>query len=316
MLLRRSVRFCLAIFGSIPENYLSGTQSLPLRQDSRPYQLRDGDVLQLGVDYQGGSEDIYKSVKIKIEYARHRPKTHERANNDPQRPTSQTVAYVHLLCLVFHPLIHSLGLFSVTVRRAFFIAPCSHAFHYKFIRPLLEKHASAFFCTLCRSFADLNENIDWEDMAGAAPSAPHILHTISVCQLASPAPLARDGAETEAEGDVLDHHRPRRSRPPFRTDGQILRSRPWTPSSMRRRVSTMGFVTRGLGFGLPLPGKRDYGSEGSAEGVVLAGTSIDPDPRMYSSWYRVHGRRCITAPPFHVFSSSYTISIAILRSAC
>ncbi|KAG6808725.1 hypothetical protein H0H92_003097 [Tricholoma furcatifolium] len=32
--------------------------------------MKDGDVLQLGVDYQGGAEDIYKSVKIKIELGR------------------------------------------------------------------------------------------------------------------------------------------------------------------------------------------------------------------------------------------------------
>ena len=38
--------------------------------ESRPYQIKDGDILQLGVDYQGGAEDIYKSVKIKIELGR------------------------------------------------------------------------------------------------------------------------------------------------------------------------------------------------------------------------------------------------------
>ena len=28
------------------------------------------DILQLGVDYQGGPEDIYKSVKIRVEIGR------------------------------------------------------------------------------------------------------------------------------------------------------------------------------------------------------------------------------------------------------
>lgn len=37
---------------------------------SRPYAIKDGDVIQLGVDYQGGAEDIYKSVKIRIEVGR------------------------------------------------------------------------------------------------------------------------------------------------------------------------------------------------------------------------------------------------------
>jgi hypothetical protein len=38
--------------------------------ESKPFQIKDGDILQLGVDYQGGAEDIYKSVKIKIELGR------------------------------------------------------------------------------------------------------------------------------------------------------------------------------------------------------------------------------------------------------
>jgi pSer/pThr/pTyr-binding forkhead associated (FHA) protein len=38
--------------------------------NSRPHQIKDGDILQLGVDYQGGAEDIYKSVKIRVELGR------------------------------------------------------------------------------------------------------------------------------------------------------------------------------------------------------------------------------------------------------
>jgi hypothetical protein len=42
----------------------------PANTESRPYLIKDGDILQLGVDYQGGTEDIYKSVKIRIEVGR------------------------------------------------------------------------------------------------------------------------------------------------------------------------------------------------------------------------------------------------------
>ena len=38
--------------------------------ESRPYPLRDGDILQLGVDYQGGTEEIYKCVKMRVELNR------------------------------------------------------------------------------------------------------------------------------------------------------------------------------------------------------------------------------------------------------
>jgi E3 ubiquitin-protein ligase DMA1/2 len=56
----------------------------------------------------------------------------------------------------------STGLFSVTIRQALFIAPCSHTFHYKCIRPLLESHHPAFSCPLCRTFADLEEDVEVE----------------------------------------------------------------------------------------------------------------------------------------------------------
>ncbi|TFL01164.1 hypothetical protein BDV98DRAFT_91334 [Pterulicium gracile] len=39
-------------------------------QESRGFVVRDGDVVQLGVDYQGGTEDIYKCVKIRVEIGR------------------------------------------------------------------------------------------------------------------------------------------------------------------------------------------------------------------------------------------------------
>ena len=38
--------------------------------ESKPFPIKDGDVLQLGVDYQGGLEDVYKCVKLRIELGR------------------------------------------------------------------------------------------------------------------------------------------------------------------------------------------------------------------------------------------------------
>ena len=51
-------------------------------------------------------------------------------------------------------------LFSVTVHQALFIAPCSHVFHYKCIRPMLNMHHPGFSCPLCRTFANLEEDVE------------------------------------------------------------------------------------------------------------------------------------------------------------
>ena len=50
--------------------FLNHVRLSPANSESRPYQMKDGDILQLGVDYQGGAEDIYKSVKIRVEVGR------------------------------------------------------------------------------------------------------------------------------------------------------------------------------------------------------------------------------------------------------
>lgn len=50
--------------------FLNHVRLSPANSESRPHQIKDGDILQLGVDYQGGTEDIYKSVKIRLEIGR------------------------------------------------------------------------------------------------------------------------------------------------------------------------------------------------------------------------------------------------------
>ena len=49
---------------SSSDTFFNHGRPSPLNQESRPIQLKDEDILRLGVDYQGGAEDIYKRVKI------------------------------------------------------------------------------------------------------------------------------------------------------------------------------------------------------------------------------------------------------------
>lgn len=51
----------------------------------------------------------------------------------------------------------------MTICQSLFIAPCSHVFHYKCIRPLLALHHPGFSCPVCRSFADLEADVETED---------------------------------------------------------------------------------------------------------------------------------------------------------
>ncbi|KAG5459034.1 MAG: hypothetical protein BJ554DRAFT_631, partial [Olpidium bornovanus] len=48
--------------------------------------------------------------------------------------------------------------------QALFVAPCSHAFHYKCARQLLVNWP-AFTCPLCRTFADLEASVSTDNLA-------------------------------------------------------------------------------------------------------------------------------------------------------
>ncbi|KAH6909753.1 cytoplasmic protein [Coprinopsis sp. MPI-PUGE-AT-0042] len=147
--------------------FLNHIRLSPANTESKPFQLKDGDILQLGVDYQGGTEDIYKSVKIRLELGREWQATANAFNTNAIKslkalagPLAQASKSSST-----RPLKTQLGdccicLFPVAIRQSLFITPCSHTFHYKCIRPLLESHHPGFCCPLCRTFADLEEDVE------------------------------------------------------------------------------------------------------------------------------------------------------------
>lgn len=148
--------------------------------ESKPFAIKDGDVVQLGVDYQGGTEEIYRCVKMRVELNRGWQREANQFNVNAFRqlralqgtplsppttddkgksasatlPTNRQSVSVTDCCIC---------LFSVTVCQALFIAPCSHVFHYKCIRPLLNLHHPGFSCPLCRTFADLDADVEEDE---------------------------------------------------------------------------------------------------------------------------------------------------------
>ncbi|KAI0300549.1 hypothetical protein B0F90DRAFT_1723865 [Multifurca ochricompacta] len=203
--------------------FLNHVRLSAANQDSRPFELKDGDTLQLGVDYQGGTEDIYKCVRIRVEIGREWQASANAFNTNALRQLKS-------LATANTPVVSKsvekksapksgfsdccICLFSVTIQQALFIAPCSHAFHYKCIRPLLETHHPAFSCPLCRTFANLEEDVEVDaasiDLDGGAaegePLAPAALPEDAEMLLLSPnlgrERGERDGAETEVEPEM------------------------------------------------------------------------------------------------------------------
>ncbi|KAI0674204.1 hypothetical protein C8Q78DRAFT_967245 [Trametes maxima] len=204
-------RFFIRDTKSSSGTFLNHVRLSPANNESRPHELKDGDLLQLGVDYQGGTEDIYKCVKIKVEVGREWQNHTNPFNANalkqlkaiaipPTSASGKKVAAKSALpdCCIC--------LFGVTIHQALFIAPCSHAFHYKCIRPLLEAHHPAFSCPLCRTFADLEEDVEVEvDPELDAHSIVETSAAISAIAVAATVvgdrPNTGDGSSRERERD-------------------------------------------------------------------------------------------------------------------
>ncbi|KAL8694464.1 MAG: hypothetical protein Q9218_000876 [Villophora microphyllina] len=134
--------------------------------ESRPYPVNDGDVVQLGIDFRGGEEMIFRCVKIRCEINRGWQKslnnfnvaTHKRllGKAGPKKDADTTSAHSSecAICLM-----------SIAPCQALFVAPCSHVWHYKCIRQLLNDHRTypGFLCPNCRAMADLEADVDGED---------------------------------------------------------------------------------------------------------------------------------------------------------
>ncbi|KAJ9658086.1 hypothetical protein H2198_003924 [Neophaeococcomyces mojaviensis] len=144
-------------------------------QESRLYPIKDGDIVQLGIDFRGGEEMIFRCVKIRIECNRSwqkKPNTFNKTRQAQLRglASDQPAAGKNdgecTICLG-----------NVLPCQALFIAPCAHIWHYKCIRPVLEGRSyPQFQCPNCRAYSDLEADVDvdmddWNEEEEDAPDA-------------------------------------------------------------------------------------------------------------------------------------------------
>ncbi|KAJ3724381.1 hypothetical protein C8R42DRAFT_448470 [Lentinula raphanica] len=164
-----AVKFFIKDTKSSSGTFLNHVRLSPANTESRPYQIKDGDILQLGVDYQGGSEDIYKSVRIRVEIGREWQSGANKFNTTAIKNLKSLAQAVSQTGPPGASKSKAVGLpdcciclFPIAVNQALFISPCSHSFHYKCIRPMIEIHHPSWSCPMCRSYADLEADVEVE----------------------------------------------------------------------------------------------------------------------------------------------------------
>jgi len=130
--------------------------------------VNDGDIVQLGIDFKGGEEMIFRCVKMRLELNRgwqnklntFNMATHKRLRNMTAGNANTSGAYSQDC---------SICLNSIAPCQCLFVAPCSHTWHYKCIRSLLASPSyPIFICPNCRAAADLEAEVEdpeeWEQL--------------------------------------------------------------------------------------------------------------------------------------------------------
>ncbi|KAI8335028.1 SMAD/FHA domain-containing protein [Chlamydoabsidia padenii] len=126
--------------GSSSGTFVNRARLGPANTSSGPYIIQDGDLIQLGVDYKGGVQPMYRAVRIRFEV--------DRTPTLQQQTAFSRVAFQVQECCIC--------LYSMGPGQALFITPCSHIYHYRCLRPILTQNFPGFSCPLCRTYSDLD----------------------------------------------------------------------------------------------------------------------------------------------------------------
>ncbi|TEY46944.1 hypothetical protein BOTCAL_0310g00130 [Botryotinia calthae] len=142
--------------------------------ESKPFPVNDGDIVQLGIDFKGGEEMIFRCVKIRVELNKgwqtgpssFNVQSHKRLrelNNNLKKQAAGGSSSSSQDC--------SICLGPIAPCQSLFVAPCSHTWHYKCIRVVINGPTwPHFICPNCRTVADLEAELDepdgdWEELA-------------------------------------------------------------------------------------------------------------------------------------------------------
>lgn len=126
---------------------------------SKDFLLKDGDILQLGLDFRGGAEEIYRCVKMRVELN----KSWRRKANAFNKEAIQKMKALQKMTSGTELEDCSICLSKIKACQAVFIAPCSHSWHFKCIRQLVSKTYPQFVCPNCRAVCDLEADLDSDD---------------------------------------------------------------------------------------------------------------------------------------------------------
>ncbi|KAF4262193.1 hypothetical protein KXV68_008963 [Aspergillus fumigatus] len=127
---------------------------------SRLYTIKDGDIVQLGIDFRGGEEMIFRCVRIRIECNR----SWQQQPNEFNKNTASLIKNLGKGETADYSGCRECSICLGSVLRPYqclFMAACAHVWHYKCISRLIHTPEYPMFqCPNCRAYTDLSAEVD------------------------------------------------------------------------------------------------------------------------------------------------------------
>ncbi|KAF9891795.1 hypothetical protein FE257_003276 [Aspergillus nanangensis] len=127
---------------------------------SRLYTVKDGDIVQLGIDFRGGEEMIFRCVRIRIECNR----SWQQRPNEFNKNTESLIRNLGKGETADYSGCRECSICLGSVLRPYqclFMAACAHVWHYKCVSRLIHTPDYPMFqCPNCRAYTDLSAEVD------------------------------------------------------------------------------------------------------------------------------------------------------------
>ncbi|BCR99465.1 FHA domain protein [Aspergillus luchuensis] len=146
--------------GSSSGTFLNHMRLSQPNMPSRLYTVKDGDIVQLGIDFRGGEEMIFRCVRIRIECNR----SWQQQPNEFNKNTESLIRNLGKGDTADYSGCRECSICLGSVLRPYqclFMAACAHVWHYKCVSRLIHTPDYPMFqCPNCRAYTDLSAEVD------------------------------------------------------------------------------------------------------------------------------------------------------------
>ncbi|KAJ0418400.1 hypothetical protein BJY00DRAFT_178836 [Aspergillus carlsbadensis] len=146
--------------GSSSGTFLNHMRLSQPNMPSRLYSIKDGDIVQLGIDFRGGEEMIFRCVRLRIECNR----GWQQKPNEFNKNTESLIKNLGKGEAANYNGCRECSICLGSVLRPYqclFMAACAHVWHYKCVSRLIHTPDYPMFqCPNCRAYTDLSAEVD------------------------------------------------------------------------------------------------------------------------------------------------------------